>query len=62
MTSVGAIPSALAVISHMPRAFSTPSALQVFAMPLLHTTARALPSAKFCFVTVTGAPHTKFCV
>ena len=61
-TSSGAMPSSFAAISHILRAFSSPSALQVLALPELQITACALPSAIFFCVTKIGAPLTKFCV
>ena len=54
--------SASAAISHMRQAFASPSALQVFALPLLQITACARPSARFFCVTRIGAPLTRFCV
>ena len=56
MMSLGEMPKAFAVISHIISAFSTPSALQVLALPLLQIIACAIPSAMFAFVTVMGAP------
>ena len=44
----------------MASAFSMPSAAQVLAIPLLHTMARAVPFSRCRFVTVRGAPLTKF--
>ena len=43
-------------------AISMPLALQVLALPLLQMTACALPSARCCFVTTSGAPLTRFVV
>ena len=62
MTSFAGIPVKRDVRSHMAAAFSTPSALQVLAIPLLQITARALPFFKCSRVTVMGAPQTRFCV
>ena len=59
-TSWGAMPKALAASWHMASAFSTPSALQVLALPELQMTAFAVPSARFFWVTKMGAPFTRF--
>ena len=56
------MPSSFAVSSHIASAISTPFALQVFALPLLHTTACAIPFSTFFFVTAIGAPLTRFVV
>ena len=40
-TSAAGTPVYCSTRAHMPSAISTPSALQVLALPLLHTTARA---------------------
>ena len=61
-TSWGAMPRAWAVRSHMAWAFSSPSALQVLALPELQMTALAVPSAMFFWVTRMGAPFTRFWV
>ena len=50
-TSWGSMPRAWAAKSHMAWAFSTPSALQVLALPELQMTALAAPSAMFFRVT-----------
>ena len=47
---------------HICSAISIPFALQVFALPLLQITAWAIPSLILFFVTVRGAPFTKFLV
>jgi hypothetical protein len=39
-----------------------PSALHVLALPLLQSTGCAMPSDMCCFVTVRGAPLTRFVV
>lgn len=54
------IPRASAARRHIPSAVSIPSAAQVLAIPLLHTMARAVPFSRCRFVTVRGAPLTKF--
>ena len=61
-TSWGSMPRAWAAKSHMVWAFSTPSALQVLALPELQMTALAAPSAMFFRVTRMGAPFTRFWV
>ena len=61
-TSWGSIPRAWAVSWHMAWAFSTPSALQVLALPELQITALAKPFSMFFLVTRIGAPLTRFCV
>ena len=61
-TSWGSMPRAWAAKSHMAWAFSTPSALQVLALPELQMTALAAPSAMFFWVTRMGAPFTRFWV
>ena len=43
-------------------AISMPLALQVLALPLLQMMACALPSARCCFVTTSGAPLTRLVV
>ena len=60
ITSSGAMPNSLAANSHIMRAFSSPSALQVLAFLLLAITALArLPvAARFFLVTRIGAPFT----
>ena len=64
ITSSSAIPSSFAASSHIICAFSTPSALQVFAFLLFAITALALlpDFARFSFVTIIGAPFTLFVV
>ena len=62
MTSRASMPQASAASSHIRRATAGPSALQVLALPLLHSTACARPSARFSRVTVMGAPLTRFFV
>ena len=62
ITSFSATPVIRAARPHILRAFCSPSALQVFALPLLTTTACAVPSAKCSLVTAIGAPLTLFCV
>ena len=59
ITSFSSIPSAAAVRRHMASAFSTPSAAQVLAMPLLQITARATPFSRCRAVTAIGAPFTR---
>ena len=61
-TSSGAMPSASAVRAQVCSAISAPFALQVLALPLLHTTACARPSVRCRFVTASGAPLTRFVV
>ena len=61
-TSFAAMESASARRPLMVSAISMPSALQVLALPLLQMTAWALPSAMWLFVTVRGAPLTRFVV
>ena len=61
-TSCACSPSACAVSSHICSAMSMPSALQVFALPLLQISAWALPSARCALVTVSGAPFTRLVV
>ena len=46
----------------MASAISTPSALQVLALPLLHKIARAYPSSTWARVTAIGAPWTRLVV
>ena len=58
ITSLAGIPVYSLVRAHIRSAFSTPSALQVLALPLLQITARALPFSRFFFVTAMGAPFT----
>ena len=62
MTSSGATCRLSAAMPHIMRAFSSPSALQVLALPLLQMTAWAMPSRRFSRVTRIGAPFTRFCV
>ena len=61
-TSSAGMPRAFAVRSHIASATSTPSALQVFALPLLQITACARPFCRCAFVTAIGAPLTRFAV
>ena len=61
-TSSARIPRASAVKLLICSAMSMPSALQVLAFPLLQMTACAVPSAMCVFVTVRGAPFTRFVV
>ena len=60
--SFGEMPRACAARSLIFSAISIPSALQVLAFPLLQITACAVPSARCFFVTVSGAPFTRFVV
>ena len=60
--SSGVSPSASAASLLTLFAISMPSALQVLAFPLLQITACAFPSFKCSFVTVMGAPFTRFVV
>ena len=62
ITSCGSMCSALPAISHMLQAFSSPSALQVFALPELQITACAMPFSRLRFVTRIGAPFTRLLV
>ena len=62
MTSSGAMPSSAASRAQVVSAMYSPFALQVFALPLLQIIALAKPSARCLFVTVSGAPLTRFCV
>ena len=62
ITFSGAMPSAAPVSALICSAISMPLALQVFALPLLQTMACAVPSAMCRFVTVSGAPLTRFVV
>ena len=61
-TSCGEMERASATRLLMVSAISIPSALQVFALPLLQMTAWAFPSARCALVTVSGAPFTRFVV
>ena len=54
ITSEAGIPVCCSTRAHMPCAISIPSALQVLALPLLQTSARAYPSAIFARVTAMG--------
>ena len=56
--SSGAMESSLASRPQISLARSTPSTLQVLALPLLQITARALPSRRCSCVTYKGAPLT----
>ena len=62
ITSDGSMLSALPAISHIRHAFSSPSALQVFALPELQITALATPFVRLRFVTRIGAPLTRLLV
>ena len=61
-TSAGWMPSTSPAMAHMRSAFSTPSALQVLALPELQITAWARPFSMFFLVTKMGAPLTRFWV
>ena len=61
-TSSGEMPSACPVRAHMASAISTPSALQVLALPLLQMMAWAQPSEMWTLVTSRGAPFTRLVV
>ena len=61
-TSSGAQPTAFAAAAHMRSAFSSPWGAQALALPLLAMTARAVPSARWAFVTWMGAAFTTFLV
>ena len=61
-TSVSSIPSTGAMALHIRLAFSTPSALQVLALPEFTIIACALPFWECYFVTRIGEPLTLFCV
>jgi len=61
-TSPGWMPSASARSAAVFSATSTPSALQVLALPLLQMTAWATPFCRCAFVTASGAPLTRFVV
>ena len=58
MTSFSSMPESRMTRRHICSAFCTPSALQVLALPLLQTIARAKPSAICALVTAIGAPLT----
>lgn len=60
-TLLFSIPHCLAAIAHISVAFSYPSALQVFAFPLLQTITEALPFSRFFRVTAIGAPLYEVC-
>ena len=62
MTSDESMPATFVTRAHIFSATSSPSLLQVFALPLLHITACATPFAMLRFVTSTGAPFTRFWV
>ena len=62
ITSSDEIRSAAAALPHMAFAMSTPSALQVLALPELQRNAFAWPSFRCACVTRMGAPLTLFCV
>ena len=62
MTSCAFTPTASAARVHIARAISRPLSLQVLALPLLQITAWAIPSDRFSFVTVSGAPLTRLVV
>ena len=59
-TSSSLSPVSRATSAHISSATCTPSALQVLALPLLHTIACAKPLAKCALVTSSGAPLTRF--
>ena len=61
-TSSAAMPRADAARALISSAISMPFALQVLALPLLQITAWAVPFAICFFVTVSGAPLTRFVV
>ena len=62
ITSEASMPSACAAAAHMRPATCSPPALQVLALPLLHTIACAKPFCRCARVTAIGAPLTRFCV
>ena len=61
-TSSALQPTALAAAAHIRSAFSSPWGAQALALPLLAITARALPSARWAFVTWMGAAFTTLVV
>ena len=62
ITSSARMPSCSAASAHIRSAISMPFALQVLALPLLQITACATPFSRCAFVTVSGAPLTRFVV
>ena len=61
-TSSAPQPMALAAAAHIRSAFSSPRGAQALALPLLATTARARPFARWAFVTWMGAAFTTLVV